>query len=106
MTHRWFIVAGLLVACALAALLSPLASSSPDGLERVAMDHGFLDKVSEPAWTNSPAPDYSLPGIAHEGGSTAAAGLLGTLLTFAGCWVLFRVVGRRKAGEAAPSEPS
>jgi len=29
-------------------LLSPLASSSPDGLERVAEDKGFIDAAEAP----------------------------------------------------------
>ena len=38
------IVAGLLVALALAAFASPFASTEPDGLNKVAADHG-LDAI-------------------------------------------------------------
>ncbi len=36
-----FVVGGLLVALALAFFVSPYASSSPDGLNKVAEDKGF-----------------------------------------------------------------
>lgn len=42
-----FWLAAVLVALVVAALISPLASSSPDGLERVAEDTGFLDRAGE-----------------------------------------------------------
>lgn len=75
---RWF----LLVSLCVAALLGPLASSAPDGLERVAEDHGFLDRAEGKAILQSPMPDYLLPGIASEKVATALAGIVGTLITF------------------------
>ena len=38
---RIFLAGGLLVAIGLAMLVSGFASSSPDGLNKVAEDHGF-----------------------------------------------------------------
>jgi cobalt/nickel transport system permease protein len=68
--------AGLLIATILA-LLSPFASGSPDGLERVAEDLGFLDRGLAPGYNI--IPDYTLPGV--EGGlSTILAGLVGVLI--------------------------
>ncbi len=70
------LVGGVLIA-ALLALLSPLASSFPDGLERVAEDLGFLDRGLDPAY--SVLPDYTIPGL--DGGiSTILAGLVGVLI--------------------------
>lgn len=86
----------LLSALVVAALLSPFASSSPDGLERVAEDHGFIDKGEEQL-LSSPIPDYLFPGIQNEKAATAAAGVIGTILTFGAAYVLGRVVAVRKA---------
>ncbi len=76
--------AGILVSLALAAFASPFASSSPDGLEKVAEDQGFLALAEEATalWQHSPWPDYAIPTIASEGISTALAGISGTILTF------------------------
>jgi hypothetical protein len=78
MKSKWWII-GLSVALLLA-VLSPMASAFPDGLERVAEDHEFVDKAIEPAFTV--IPDYALPGIDNEATATIIAGLLGTLLLF------------------------
>jgi len=78
MKSKWWII-GLSVALLLA-VLSPIASKFPDGLDRFAEDHNFVDKASEPAFTV--IPDYSFPGIDNEATATIIAGLLGTLLLF------------------------
>ncbi len=44
LTMRRFTLAALAVAVVLGVALSPFASSSPDGLEKVAADRGFLDR--------------------------------------------------------------
>ena len=78
MKSKWWII-GLSVALLLA-VLSPLASKFPDGLDRFAEDHEFVDKAIGPAFTV--IPDYSFPGIDNEAVATIMAGLLGTLLLF------------------------
>lgn len=85
----------LLTALAVAIFLSPFASSSPDGLERVAEDLGFIDKGEEQV-LKSPIPDYAFPGIENEKVATSVAGAAGTLITFGAVYALARVVGRRK----------
>lgn len=94
----------LLSALAVAALLSPFASSSPDGLERVAEDHNFLEK-GEDQLLSSPIPDYLFPGIHNEKIATAVAGVIGTILTFGAVYVLGKLVSARKnqAGDQAQS---
>lgn len=74
----WWVV-GLLLAVVVA-LFSPLASPYPDGLERVAEDHGFLDKAQEAYYHI--IPDYVFPGIANTDAATIVAGVVGTLLMF------------------------
>jgi cobalt/nickel transport system permease protein len=71
---RAWAVGGIAISAALVVVAAPLASTDPDGLERVAEDVGFLDRASEAAW-NIMA-DYVVPGI--EGSlSTILAGLIG-----------------------------
>jgi cobalt/nickel transport protein len=72
----------LAAALILAFFISPFASSSPDGLEKVAGDKGFLERGEvEPAFI-SPVPDYTWPGIDNEGMATGLAGIFGTLIVF------------------------
>lgn len=72
-------VGGLILALALA-VLSPLASSHPDGLEWVAEQQGFLAQAQGPLY--EVIPDYVFPGVTNEALATIVAGLLGTLLVF------------------------
>jgi len=76
---RFVWVVGLLIALALA-VISPLASSHPDGLEWVAQQNGFLDAVRAPLYTV--IPDYVFPGISNEAAATIVAGIAGTVLVF------------------------
>jgi hypothetical protein len=81
---KWFTILALAIAIGLATAASPFASAAPDGLERVADDHAFLDqgrlaKVQEDA----PVPDYAFPGIDDPRLATGVAGFAGTLGVFA-----------------------
>ena len=78
MKLKWWHVA-LLIALGLA-ILSPLASSWPDGLERVAEDKGFIEAALEPAFEL--IPDYVFPGLGNERLATILAGLVCTLILF------------------------
>lgn len=80
---RKIILAGLFIAVAIALFLSPFASQSPDGLEKVAEDKGFLHKGEGQEVFSAPIPDYTMPGVKQEGIATSLAGLIGTLLVFA-----------------------
>lgn len=75
---KWWHI-GLLLALA-TALLSPLASAFPDGLEWVAEEKGFIDDALEPAF--EVIPDYVFPGVGNEAWATILAGLIGTLILF------------------------
>ena len=78
MKSKWWLiglVASLAVAC-----LSPLASSSPDGLERVAEDKGFISLAGEAPFQI--IADYVFPGMENEALATILAGLTGTLILF------------------------
>ena len=78
MKSKWWIIG--LSAALLLAVLSPLSSKFPDGLDRFAEDHNFVGKAGELGFTVIPG--YSFPGIDNEAAATIVAGLLGTLLLF------------------------
>lgn len=87
---------GLLVALIIAGILSPYASPNPDGLEKVAETKGFLEKSEGKEVIHAPVPDYVMPGITSEGAATAVAGIVGTLVTFAGALLVGRLVQSRQ----------
>ena len=90
---RWWWVVGLAIAAAVVVVLAPLASSDPDGLERVAQDQGFLETARDAVY--SIIPDYTVPGI--DGNlSTILAGLIGVVIVFGLMVVLGRVLARRR----------
>lgn len=93
---RSLIAAGVALALLLA-VLSPLASTSPDGLERVAEDHGFLQLAKEPLFDL--LPDYTIPGVSSEAASTIIAGVVGTLVVFGATYGLGRLVKRLGAAD-------
>ena len=61
LTMRRFTLAALAVAVVLGVAFSPFASSSPDGLEKVAADRGFLDQGLDRAGGRRPRPTTRSP---------------------------------------------
>jgi cobalt/nickel transport system permease protein len=76
---RPVLIGGAIITLALT-ILSPLASSHPDGLEWVAEEHGFL--AAARASFYQIIPDYALPGIMNEKLATITAGIIGAVLVF------------------------
>jgi cobalt/nickel transport system permease protein len=72
----WVIV-GLVVALAVVTL-APLASVNPDGLERVAIDAGFIERGAGAAY--EVFPDYTIPLLGETAVSTILAGVVGALV--------------------------
>jgi cobalt/nickel transport system permease protein len=77
--QRGVVLGGLVIALALA-VISPLASGNPDGLEWAAEQLRFLDTAREPAYNI--IPDYVMPGISNEALATVVAGIIGTVIVF------------------------
>ncbi len=78
-----FIWVGLGIALLMALFLSPLASPSPDGLEKVAEEKGFAGKGKAwELWKHAPLRHYAIPWIRNEKISTALSGLIGTAAIF------------------------
>ena len=86
---------GLVIAVALA-IISPLASAHPDGLEWVAEQRGFLNTAQGPLYEI--IPDYVLPGISNEAIATILAGIVGLLIVFGvAVGIAFTRRGRRSS---------
>lgn len=90
--NRAVVITGLGLALLVAIFLSPFASKSPDGLDRVAQDQGFDKKeAEEPPAKQLPfhnifgLGEYALKGV-PEAVATPAAGAIGTLITFGLAW--------------------
>jgi cobalt/nickel transport system permease protein len=73
------LVGGLLIALILA-ILSPLASANPDGLEKVAEQQGFINFAQSPLVEI--IPDYVIPGISDQNIATILAGIVGVVIVF------------------------
>ena len=89
--QAFFVLAAVALALLLA-LAAPLASSSPDGLQAVALAQGFFD-LARATWAG-PAANYLLPGVADPAWATIAAVALGTLFV-CGVAIGFGRLGRR-----------
>ena len=79
---RLFIAAGLLLAGGLALLVSPFASSRPDGLNRVAIDKEFDKSATDHALDGSPVAGYAVRGVDDDKVGKGLSGLIGVLITF------------------------
>jgi cobalt/nickel transport system permease protein len=90
---------GLAIALALA-IISPLASAHPDGLEWVAEQKGFLDRAQDPVYNI--IPDYVMPGVNNEVLATIVAGVIGLLLVFGVAMAV--AYSRRKQPAAGPAQ--
>lgn len=101
-----FVAAGLVVAVALAFLLAPEASSEPDGLEKVAIDEGFVDGATDHDLADSPTADYGVRGVDDTRLSTGLAGVIGIGVTFLVAGGLLLLVRRtRRADPDPPAVP-
>jgi cobalt/nickel transport system permease protein/cobalt/nickel transport protein len=90
-----FIGVGLAVSLLLAGVVSYYASSSPDGLNKVAEDLGFAGAAQDSATSGSPLAGYEASGVEHDRLSVGLAGVVGVLLTAALAFGLFLWLARR-----------
>jgi hypothetical protein len=79
-------------------LFSPLASSKPDGLERVAEDNAFVDKGEKDPPYKLIA-DYAFPWVGNEDAATILGGVVGVVVVAA--FVLTLGVGLRALSRRA-----
>jgi hypothetical protein len=80
-------------------LFSPLASSHPDGLERVAENEGFMTQAEAPPY--EVIADYVFPWVDNEDLATILAGMTGVLIVatvaLAAAFVLWRLRGSQRS---------
>ncbi|MFC9230579.1 energy-coupling factor ABC transporter permease [Streptomyces decoyicus] len=98
-------LAGVAAALVCAGGVSYYASASPDGLEKVAHDHGIDAKAEDHAAKDSPLADYSVKDITDPRLAGGLAGVIGVGATLAVGTGVF-VVLRRRRNTGAGEEPA
>ena len=97
---------GLVISLGLGMFVSPLASTWPDGLEKVAGTLGFLGRAVKTPLVPSLLSDYALPGIASPAWAVALAGGIGTTVIFLLGLGIARLLVLRRRPDAGPASPS
>ncbi len=96
----WILLATSLL---IAGVVSWFASPHPDGLEKVAEDHGFIGRVREPLFRIMP--DYTIPGL-NGFRSNALAGVIGVAATFGFVMLAGKLAFRRRQrGDSSAPRP-
>lgn len=95
LTNRKFYIAGFIVSLFLAGVVSFYASSSPDGLEKVAQDIGFIDTAKDHTNADGALADYGVKGIDNERTSTGVAGVIGVISTAVLAGIGFKLIARK-----------
>lgn len=91
-----FAVTAIVVCLSLAGVISYYAANTPDGLTRVASDHGLDDKQKDHATDESPLAGYNAKGVADKRLSGGLAGVAGVLVVLTVASGLTYVVRRRR----------
>jgi cobalt/nickel transport protein len=99
MNDKKLLIAGFAVSLFIAGFASYYASSSPDGLEKVAEDIGFIETAKENTNADTTLADYGVKGVDNERLSTGTAGVIGVLATAGVSTGLFLVLRRRSGAE-------
>ncbi|MFU8772845.1 MAG: PDGLE domain-containing protein, partial [Anaerolineales bacterium] len=86
-----WVIGGLAVSAAVV-LLAPLASTNPDGFERVAMNLGFLERGSGAPYEIFP--DYTITILGENALSIILSGIIGTLVVATITIIYFRLIRR------------
>ncbi|MGW5653173.1 energy-coupling factor ABC transporter permease [Streptomyces humi] len=100
-SRRALWITGLAASVVLAGFVSFYASADPDGLEKVARDHGIDAKAEEHAAAGSPLADYGVRDVSDARLSGGLAGVIGVGATVAAGSGVFWAVRRRRTSAAA-----
>jgi cobalt/nickel transport system permease protein len=92
-----FIATSAAVIVLLGGAASPFASSSPDGLEKVAVDTGIAAGAKQSPTADSPLAGYSVAGIDDDKVATSVSGIIGTSVIVAFGLGLFAFTRRRRS---------
>ncbi len=87
-----FILIGIVVSLFFAGIISNFASGSPDGLEKVAEDTGFIETAQDSAVATSPLADYGVSIVENEFLSTGLSGVIGVAVTALVAFGLFKLL--------------
>ncbi|MFM8627207.1 MAG: PDGLE domain-containing protein [Candidatus Nanopelagicus sp.] len=80
-SNRKFFAGAILISALLAGGVSFYASSSPDGLEKVAEDVGFIETAKDHTLSDFALADYGVSGLENARLSVGLAGLIGVVAT-------------------------
>ena len=80
---------------------SPLASSEPDGLEKVAENHGFITQAEDPPYQI--IADYVFPWVDNEDLATILAGMTGVLVVAAVAFAVAFLLWRLRVAQRSTS---
>ena len=97
-SNRKFFAGAILISALLAGGVSNYASSSPDGLEKVAEDIGFIETAEDHTYAEGALADYGVKGVENPRLSTGLAGVIGVVATGVVSTGIFMLV-RRKSGD-------
>ena len=104
---RTFVGIGVLVALGLAFFVSPMASSDPDGLAKVASDNSLDSGAKASLTAKSPTANYATKGVSNKTVSKGISGVIGVVLTLGLGWGLFASMKRlRRQNEIAGISPA
>jgi cobalt/nickel transport protein len=99
MKQKTFLISGFVASLFLAGIVSFYASSSPDGLEKVAGDIGFIETAKENTNSDGILADYGVKGVDNPRLSTGVAGVVGVVATAAISTGLFALIRRKSDGK-------
>jgi cobalt/nickel transport protein len=92
-------IGGFLISILLAGVVSFYASTSPDGLEKVAGEIGFSKSAEDHSLSESPLADYGIKGVENQRISTGLAGVVGVAATGVISFGLFYLIRRKNGTE-------
>ncbi|MEU3840861.1 energy-coupling factor ABC transporter permease [Streptomyces sp. NPDC028635] len=102
-SRRKMWITGLVTSLVLAGFVSFYASASPDGLEKVAHDHGIDKKARQHAASDSPLADYGVKDVSDARLSGGLAGVIGVGVTVVAGSAVFWAVRRRRSDDVSPA---
>lgn len=95
LANRKFYIAGFILSLFLAGVVSFYASSSPDGLEKVAKDVGFIETAKDHTNADGTLAAYGVKGIDNERASVGVAGIIGVIGTAVVAGIGFKLIARK-----------
>jgi cobalt/nickel transport protein len=95
LNNRKFYIVGFVISLFLAGVVSFYASSSPDGLEKVAEEIGFIETAKDHTNADGTLADYGVKGIENERASVGVAGVIGVIGTAVVAGIGFKLIARK-----------